>query len=104
MRCSMARVIRIYNMHDPEIEYEEAFGIHDRSFKYKINKVVEPVDDFNDDQDEVCASGIHYFLSEEPAYYWEYWPDNGLYKSWHENGQACAHFTYKEGWKTGWSV
>ena len=101
MRCSKARVIRIYNMHDNSIEYKEAFGIRDTSFRYEINKVVEPVDEFDEDLNEVCASGIHYFLREEPAYYWEYKPENGPYESRHSNGQMWMRYTYKHGKKDG---
>ena len=97
MRCSRAQVIEIYNMHDPSIKYEEAFGIYDKTFKYTVGEVVEPVDEFDEDLDKVCASGIHYFLTEEPAYYWKYEPKNDLYKSWHENGQMYCRCTYENG-------
>ena len=95
MRCSKARVIRIYNMHDRSIEYEDAFGIYDKSFKYVVGEVVEPVNNFNRDPNKLCAIGIHYFLKEEPAYFWNYMPKNGLYKSWHPNGQIFVRCTYK---------
>ena len=97
MRCSRARVIGIYDMHDPEIECEEAFGIRDKSFKYIVGEIVEPVDEFDEDLNVVCASGIHYFLREEVAYYWEYVPENGLYESWYENGQMWKRCTYLNG-------
>jgi Family of unknown function (DUF5758)/MORN repeat variant len=101
MRCSKARVIRIYDMHDQSIEYDEAFGIHDKSFRYEVGKIVEPVDGFDGDLNVVCASGIHYFLREERAYYWKYVPENGLYETWYENGQMRRRCTYKNGEKDG---
>ena len=97
MRCSRARVIRIYDMHDQTIEYDEAFGIYDKTVKYTVGEVVEPIDEFDNYLDKVCGSGIHYFLTEEPAYYWEYKPKNGLYKSWYESGQVWERFTSKNG-------
>ena len=97
MRCSKARVIRIYNMHDQSIEYDEAYGIYDKTFKYTVGEVVEPVDEFDNYLDEVCGSGIHYFLTEEPAYYWKYKPENGPYESWNSNGQMWMRYTYKNG-------
>ena len=95
MRCSKARVIRIYNMHDNSIEYEEAFGIYDTSFKYIVGEVVEPIDEFSEDLDKVCGAGIHYFLTEEPAYHWKYIPKYGLCKLWHENGQILVQCTFE---------
>ena len=101
MRCLKARVIRIYDMHDRTIEYDEAHGIYDKTFKYTVGEVVEPIDEFDNYLDEVCGSGIHYFLTEEPAYYWKYEPKNGLYKSWHPNGQMRERCTYKNGKRDG---
>ena len=95
MRCSMARVSDIYNMHNPELEYEEAFGIYDKTFRYTLGEVLEPVNEFDENLGKVCASGIHYFLTKEPAYYWKYKPFYGLFKSWHSNGQMHARCTYK---------
>ena len=93
MRCSMARVVRIYDMHDPELEYEEAFGIYNKYFKYAVGEVVEPFDEFDEDLNKVCSSGIHYFLREEPAYYWKYEPENGLCEGWYINGQIMLRCT-----------
>ena len=101
MRCLKARVIRIYNMHDQSIEYDEAYGIYDKTFKYTVGEVVEPIDEFDNYLDKVCGSGIHYFLTEEPAYYWDYEPKNDLYKSWHPNGQMEKRCTYKNGKRDG---
>ena len=97
MRCSRARVIGIYDMLDPEIEYEEAFGIYDKTFKYTVGEVVEPINKFKKNRNIVCASGIHYFLTKEPAYYWQYVPKNGLHERWHSNGQMAKRCTYENG-------
>jgi antitoxin component YwqK of YwqJK toxin-antitoxin module len=101
MRCSMARVIRIYNMNDPSINYDEAFGIHDKTFRYKVGDVVKPVNEYNKDINSICSSGIHYFLTKIPAYNWDYKPDNGLYEEWHENGQTMQRCIYKDGKEDG---
>ena len=101
MRCSKARVIRIYNMHDRSIKYEEAFSIRDKSFKYTVGEVVVPANGFDKNLYTVRASGIHYFLTEEPAYYWKHKPKNGPYKSWYSCGQIKKKCTYKKGKKDG---
>jgi Family of unknown function (DUF5758)/MORN repeat variant len=97
MRCSKAKVIRIYDMHDPSIEYDEAFGIHNKSFRYAIGEIVEPIDEFNGNPNKVCASGIHYFLREEPAYHWGCKAENGMYERWYESGQIKVRCTIKDG-------
>ena len=101
MRCSKTRVIRIYNMHDRSIEYKEAFSIRDKSFKYTVGEVVVPANGFDENLYAVRASGIHYFLTEEPAYYRKYRPENGMYKSWYLSGQIKKKCTYKKGKKDG---
>ena len=101
MRCSKARVIQIYDMRIRSIKYDKAFGIYDKTFRYEINKVVEPVNGFDEDLNKVCGSGIHYFLTEEPARYWKYEPKNGLHKSWHENGQMWKRHIFKNGEEDG---
>lgn len=97
-RCSRAKVIDIYDMNDRSKKLEWASGILDEDFIYEINKVVEP-DDFNSNLDEVCSDGIHYFLTEEPAYFWDTWRKirDGTYKEWHNNGQISKIYNYKCG-------
>ena len=97
MRCSKARVIRIYDMHDPSIEFEEAFGLYNKLFRYAVGETVEPKEPFCEDLNKVCEEGIHYFLREEPAYFWDHRPDNGMYEIWHENGQMLMRCTCRNG-------
>ena len=101
MRCSKAQVIQIYDMYDPSIEYKEAFGIHDRTFRYAVKEIVEPRKPFNANLDKVCESGIHYFLTEYPAHNWESKPNNGLYERWYENGQMRERCSLKNEWYDG---
>ena len=97
MRCSKARVMRIYDMHDTSIEYEEAFSIYDKSFRYEVGKVVRQKGPFRKDLEVVRRPGIRYFLCEEPAHAWRYTPHNGLSKSWYNNGSISTRYTYKDG-------
>jgi antitoxin component YwqK of YwqJK toxin-antitoxin module len=101
MRCSNARVIRIYNMHDSDTEYKEAFGIYNESFRCEVGQIVDSTCDFLEDLDVVYGSGIYYFLTEKPAVFWNYHPKNGLRESWYGNGQIRDHRTYKDGMMCG---
>ena len=96
MRCSEARVIQIYDMFDNDIKYDLACGFykHDEVGeipdcpKYRLGQIAKP-DKWDDNIDEVHTNGIHYFLSKEPAFYWETWEYclDGIDKEWHENGR-----------------
>jgi antitoxin component YwqK of YwqJK toxin-antitoxin module len=44
-------------------------------------------DFYNIDIDKICTNGIHYFLTLEAAFYYHYYPRNGLTKAYLENGQ-----------------
>lgn len=78
-RCSKARVLGIYdygydfgtnNIHINTTEFSSAVSIYNQSFQYTVGQIVE-VDNYDNNINEVCATGIHYFLSGEVALmYW----------------------------------
>ena len=45
----------------------EGTSIHDEAFEYKIGETVRPTTPFDGNRWEECASGIHFFLTEEEA-------------------------------------
>ena len=65
-RCEKAKVLDIW---DPVTmkKYHEAESVHDPDFKYRIGKIVEPLDSFDMDLNNECSTGIHYFLTYECA-------------------------------------
>ena len=69
-RCSNAFVLDIYHMNDDKNKIDQGYGLRDKTFLYKVGEYVE-VTYYNNDLEKVCSTGIHYFLSEEPAFYWE---------------------------------
>jgi Family of unknown function (DUF5758)/MORN repeat variant len=99
MRCSRAKVTRIYNMHSNS-ECREAFGIYDKSFRYEVGSTVEP-DQFDLDLDKVCSGGIHYFLTEYRARCCAHRTKNGLRILWYENGQMRERYTVEDGKRYG---
>lgn len=93
---------------------------------YQTNRIVEP-DDFDNNIEVVCSSGIHYFKSIEPAFnynrdylneidglncVWKQWHDNGdpmkeirivngvadgIYREWFANGILKLEYNYVDG-------
>ena len=65
-RCEKAKVLDIW---DPVTmkKYHEAESVHDPDFKYRVGKIVEPLDSFDMDLNNECSTGIHYFLTYECA-------------------------------------
>ena len=97
IRCSEARVLDIYDMYDSRIKYSEAFGLHDRTFSYRRGEIVKS-DHFDLDLEQVCSNGIHYYLSEEPAIFWNIPKDrDGMHKKFYQNGQIARVYNRKNG-------
>lgn len=88
-RCSSAEVLDIYHM-KTGIKINKIHGIYDPSFVYEVGKLI--FSKFNANLSEVCGEGIHYFKSEEPAFYWNSY-ENGIHKGWYENGQLGMRCT-----------
>lgn len=88
-RASHLLVVMIFNKLDPsKIIYsiETKFSSNKISTSYEVGKNVYP-DKFDDNLDNICSSGIHYFKSLERAFYYEI-PDDyqGKYIIWYDNG------------------
>src|SRR5437016_3705304 len=68
-----------------------------KTVTYTRGQVVE-VDDFDNDLDHVCTTGIHYFKSVQAALMWEI-PDNytGVHRVWFNNGIKQADTEYLQG-------
>jgi antitoxin component YwqK of YwqJK toxin-antitoxin module len=73
----------------------------EKTIIYKKGEIIE-VNDFDENLENICAPGIHYFKSPEAAFYYEI-PNNyfGLYKLWYGSGQLGVECTYKNGTKDG---
>ena len=99
-RVAEAYVDKIVNVESGE-DMDSDVSIRDSTFIYQVGKVVFP-DSFDENIDEVCTFGIHYFKTKETAVSWFYnqtgckYPD-GPYKEWYGNGQICQECNYKNG-------
>lgn len=70
-RCSKAEVMDIYNPYTGK-HFKKARSQYTRlnklgKFIYEVGKMVEPMEPFEEDRWEECASGIHFFMTEEEA-------------------------------------
>jgi len=107
-RCDKAKVIDITNVKTGEL-MEGDVSIYDSEFVYSFGEIIETV--FDENLDEVCTNGIHYFKTKEAALSWFYNQDDknfpdGKWIRWNENGEKHCEGTYKNGkhdgkW-TGW--
>jgi antitoxin component YwqK of YwqJK toxin-antitoxin module len=70
--------------------------------EYKVNETVYP-DNFDTNLEEVCSSGIHYFLNLKSAFYYclETENINGEYLNWYDNGQMYEKCNYVDGKMNG---
>lgn len=101
-RCSEAFVNRIYHM-DTKEEVNHGCSTYDPSFKYVVGQTVKSRS-FDDDLEVVSSAGIHYFLSEQPAYYYTflgnpYTNENNQnvhdkFKRWFSNGNLWMDCTF----------
>ena len=99
-RTNKAQVISMIDPFTKE-EITEDRSIYDPKFIYKIGKIVK-VTTFDNDINEVCAPGIHYFKTYETAVSWYFRgkniiPPDGTWRWWYGNGQLKSEGTYKNG-------
>lgn len=70
-RASKAKVVSIYGyLKDgtgKKVRLKEARSEHDLDFIYKVGKVVKPIEKFERNRFDTCASGIHHFMTEDEA-------------------------------------
>jgi len=92
-RCKKAFVISIkHKSSGQSVDCIESN--YESTFIYKVGEyAVEK--NYDADTSKICGKGIHFFKSKEPALYWQWYPINGPYKSWYENGQLKVECEYK---------
>src|SRR5947209_5306028 len=96
-RTNKAFVIDIYDKDDYNKKYDMVRSDYRYTFKYITNQWVydNKYDTTNDTV--TCTTGIHFFLTVEPAFFWNKTIKNGMYKQWYPNGQAESIFNYRNG-------
>ena len=124
-RCDRAYVNRIYNKFTKD-EIKSIQSDHNNNFIYQTGQIVT-VSDYDTNNDNICARGIHFYLSEQAAYYhninegsidgeYKYWDCNGqlakkckyvnnkregLYEIWNKYGQLIIRYNFIDGQREG---
>lgn len=110
-RASELKVIKIINTTKPNYIKKKITNVfEDIKTVYKVGEIVKPSTEYDMGLDNVCSSGIHYFKTLEPAYFYEkssYIVNNGKVLSWYDNGQMFQSGSYvnrePEGLWTTWN-
>ena len=66
-RCSKAIVKSIQSLDGKILDINHVYSRYDPNFVYKVGQCVEPLEPFNEDRWQECASGIHFFISRKEA-------------------------------------
>ena len=102
-RTEKAFVTRIYNKWDNQNEISEIRSDFDSKFIYRRGQFISELHYNNNDDDEVYVEGIHFYLTEEAAYYhnFHYFLGNGIYtgeyKSYFDDGKLKCKCQYYAG-------
>ena len=110
-RASELKVIKIINLAEPNTSVKKEFVINQfidtglgivatsnktvKTVKYEVGKIVKP-DKFDDDINNICSEGIHYFKMPFAAYYYRQLPPNytGHWIDFYDNGQKFLEIDY----------
>ena len=97
-RGNKFKVVKIEHKLDPTKTVDEIENsIYGKKIVYKVGEIVE-VEDYDQDIENICASGIHFYKTKEGAYWGE--PiriENGTFEVYHGNGQIGVKCTYGNG-------
>ena len=101
MRCSEAKVLEIYHMNNRHITLPKVYSLYSRKFVYKVGKKIV-IQNYDRNTDAICTTGIHYFLTEDPARCWNlqchHIPNyTGTHMMWFGNGQLSLKERYVDG-------
>jgi antitoxin component YwqK of YwqJK toxin-antitoxin module len=100
-RCNKAKVLKIEDDEGKTYETAETLCFNDKSLTYKVDEIIEEPTYYTDPE-QVCARGIHFFLSRHVANRYERpFPENGMYQRWYDNGEKYEEVMYKDGKKDG---
>jgi len=88
-RADKLRVIKIINVNNPNLTKKYIVNIfNDIKIRYKVGKITYP-NKYDENIDVICSSGIHYFNTIDPAYFYIENPVNhtGYVYEWKDNGE-----------------
>ena len=68
-RCSKAKTLAIFAPDGSPLQ--EAVSSYDADFIYRVGKVIEPTNGWDEDRWNVCGAGIHFFLTRIEAEFYD---------------------------------
>lgn len=98
-RADVLQVVEIINVNDPKITTNKILNTYDYVIvKYEVGESVV-ANKYDDDVDNICSGGIHYFKSFLPAYYFRDVPEKyiGDWIFYFDSGQKYMTCKYKNG-------
>lgn len=109
-RANFLKVIEIMNVNDPTITKDSItneYVCYDsknkqiKLLKYTVGEIVK-VDDFDENLDEICSSGVHYFKTPKPAFYYRKMPNGytGRWNTYYDGGNKKETGKFISGKKT----
>lgn len=100
-RTNKAKVLAIEDMRGNSYEIASPDIYKDnKSFTYKLNEIIEePTYDMN--PENVCTTGIHFYLMKYVAESYIPFNGNGIYRTWHNNGHKEQETHYRYGKRHG---
>ena len=95
-RTSKVKVLKIFKNERRGIK--QMNGLYDKNFVYGVGKEIH-VANYDENMNNVCSQGIHYFKTLEQAKMWKLNLDNytGKYIEWYDNGNKWYEREYKDG-------
>ena len=101
-RADKLFVVKILNINNIESIKKIVNNNYKIKIIYKCDEIIIP-DKFDENIDEVCSSGIHYFKTIDAAFYYKELPRlfTGKWIYWHENGNKSYECEYIDGKETG---
>jgi len=110
-RGNKFKVIEIFHKFTLEriLEIKSPTYYNDKTWKceniiYKKDQTIK-VNNYDKDNNVICGRGIHYFKKIDVSFYYQlFLIDNGLYFTWHDNGNIKYIYSYENQKQTGESL
>ena len=97
-RTSKVKVLEIFHMNDKTRVIKQMNGLYDINFVYTAGEEI-CIDNYDENINEVCSQGIHYFKTSEQAKMWQLplYNYTGKYMDWYDDGNKMCEGEYKNG-------
>lgn len=104
-RANKLKVLKIINVNNLKSISTIINKYKTKTLKYKVGEIVESKH-YDEEINNICSDGIHYFKTLIPAYYYRHVPDmyTGKWITYYDNGQKESEGKYYNEQKTGYWI